>query len=323
MEARYWDGKNCRLCPKNCQITSGGVGWCKVRKNVDGKLQSLVYGKPVAISADPIEKKPLYHFLPGSSSFSIGTVGCNLGCLHCQNWDMSRKEPSQVSPHSMSPEEVVKNAIEKKCRSISYTYTEPTIFFEYAIDCAKLAKAKGLKNIIVTNGYINKEPAKEFLKYMDAANVDLKGFNDDFYKNICFGSLQPILESLKIFKDLWLEITYLIIDGKNDNMQEIESMCRWISENIGDVPLHFTRCFPMYKMLDIKDTPMETLQNAKAVADKYLHYVYIGNTGEPAETKCPKCGQVLISRKYMDIEIHMDMGRCSCGQAIPGDFKGT
>jgi pyruvate formate lyase activating enzyme len=335
--ANFWkkekDGVACRLCPHSCRIKDGFFGKCNARANINGSLVSLVYGKPVSVNIDPIEKKPLYHFLPGSLSLSIGTTGCNLFCMHCQNWQMSRakqeiqksaKQDEADESGEITPETIVSLAIEKGCKSISYTYNEPTIFHEYAVDCAKLARKKGLKNVIVTNGYIQTEAAEEFAKYMDAANVDLKSFNNKFYKDICGGSLKPVLNTLKVYHGkIWLEITNLILDRKNDNMKETEEMCKWIKTELSsDVPLHFSRAFPMNEMLDIRPTPKNTLSNAKSIADKYLNYVYIGNTEVPngSDTICPECKKAVIKRQGYNTEILMNNGRCSCGKQILGIF---
>ncbi len=313
----------CRLCPHNCTIADGKSGLCLARKNISGKLISLVYGKPVAVNIDPVEKKPLYHFLPGSTSLSIGTVGCNLFCMHCQNWDIARSEPEKTPSAELSPAQVVDMALQKGCESISYTYNEPTIFYEYALDTARLAKKKGIKNILVTNGFISKEPATEFTKCMDAANVDLKAFDDDFYKKTCKARLGPVLDTLKLYKkQIWIEVTNLVIDKRNDDPDEIRKMCRWISDNLGrDVPLHFSRAFPMYRMQDIIPTPLEALRSAEKIAKDYLDYVYIGNTEEPSNTNCPKCGALLISRKYYNIINDMNKNKCSCGHEIAGVFS--
>jgi len=319
MDARFWDGDSCSLCPHNCRIPEGKKGVCRVRKNIDGQLVSLVYGKPVSVNIDPIEKKPLYHFLPGSSSFSVGTAGCNLSCPFCQNCDISCAEPEAVNSIDMLPEEVVGMAKSRGCQSISYTYNEPSIFIEYALDCARLARKAGLKNILVTNGYINEEPALEFCKYMDAANVDLKAFNDAFYK-MCGGKLKPVLNTLKLYSSrMWVEVTNLVIDGKNDSIKEIRSMAKWLSSELGrHVPLHFSRAFPMFRMADIMPTPEKTLRQAQKIAGKYLDYVYIGNTGEAANTLCPACGNIVISRKNYQVVSHLESGMCRCGHKIPG-----
>jgi pyruvate formate lyase activating enzyme len=324
--AKYWETteKNihCLLCPQDCVIADGSVGFCHVRTNVKGILSSQVYGKPVAVSIDPVEKKPLYHFLPGSNTFSIGTLGCNLGCLHCQNAGISQVTSDDVPGIDMSPQTVVKLALEKGCQSISYTYNEPTVFHEYAVDCARLARKAGLKNIIVTNGFINADPCDEFINRMDAANVDLKSFSNEFYQKICKGRLQPVLDALKRYHGkIWLEVTNLIIDGKNDDPKEIDRMCAWLKANLGeDVPLHLSRAFPMHKMQDIVPTPDETLESARKIARKHLRYVYVGNVEGPSNTHCPSCGTLLISRKYYNITDDSRRGRCTCGEQLPGVF---
>lgn len=329
-EALYWETKKdkvqCKLCPHNCIIAKGKTGLCKVRKNIDDKLFSMVYAKAVAVNVDPIEKKPLYHFMPGSKSLSVGTVGCNLFCIHCQNWDIARGNPEKVPAIDLSPKQIINLAKEKGAESISYTYNEPTVFFEYAIDCAKLAKKEGIKNIIVTNGFINHKPANEFIKYMDAANIDLKSFNDDFYKKICKGNLSAVLETLKLFyknnKKIWIEITNLIIDEKNDTFKELDAMVRWISENLSrSIPIHFSRSFPMYKMQDISPTPENTLIRARNIAMKHLDYVYIGNTELESNTVCPKCKKILIYRRQYSIENNLiENNKCDCGHIISGVF---
>jgi len=328
-ECKYYkllkkDVVQCTLCPNFCIIKNNEVGKCKTRQNVNGKLFSLVYGKPVSARADPIEKKPLYHFLPGTLSFSIGTAGCNLNCLYCQNWEISQLKPEQVPSFNLSPKDVVKEAIKSGCKSISYTYTDPVAFYQYTLDTSRLAKKENLKNVIVCNGYINKEPLLELFKFIDAANVDLKAFNNKFYREICGGKLEPVLEALKILKKnkIWLELTYLIIPGENDDSKEIKEMCEWIKENLGkEVPLHFSRFFPMYKMLDKNPTPLKTLLKAKEIARKYLDYVYIGNikTQEGENTYCPKCKNLLIERDgFRVLQNNIKNGRCKCGGKIPG-----
>ncbi|MDD5178036.1 MAG: AmmeMemoRadiSam system radical SAM enzyme [Candidatus Nanoarchaeia archaeon] len=268
----------CNLCPNNCLIPENKIGSCRARKNIKGVLYSLVYGKPASINIDPIEKKPLYHFLPGTQVLSFGTFGCNLHCLFCQNWEISQAMNEDIE--ILEPKRIVELAKEYKTPSIAYTYTEPAIFFEYVLETAKLAKKEKIKNVMVSNGYINEKPLKELIKYIDAFNIDLKAFDEDFYKKICFGKLKPILETLKLIKKYkkHLEITNLIIPTKNDNLKEIEKMCVWISKNLGkDTPLHFSRFFPCYKLTNLEPTPIETLVKAKEIAKKYLKYVYIGN----------------------------------------------
>lgn len=270
----------CQLCPRFCTIKPGNIGDCKVRKNEKGTLYSLVYGKPCSVAVDPIEKKPFYQFMPGKPVFSIGTAGCNFHCLFCQNWDISQVTPDNVPSIDLSPEKVVEKAIDTGCEIIAYTYNEPTVFFEYALDTAKIAKKKGLKNVIVCNGFINPKPLEDWCKYIDAANIDLKSFNPSFYEKYCFGKLEPVLESLKILKKnkVWLEITNLIIPGLNDDLKMIEEMCKWIAKELGkDVPVHFSRFHPCYNMLDKEITPKETLFKIKKVAEKHLENVHLGN----------------------------------------------
>lgn len=317
----------CVLCPHFCVIDDGKHGFCGARKNKDGTLYSLVYEKPSAVNVDPIEKKPLFHFYPGKKAFSFGTLGCNLACLHCQNFDISQRKADENDNDAidMPPEEVVQKAIDYGCDIISYTYNEPTIFFEYMLDTAKIARKKGIKNTIVSNGFINPEPLKELVKYIDAANIDLKGFNEDFYKSICSAKLKPVLETLKFLakqKDFVLEITNLVIPTKNDDLKEIEEMAKWIKENLGShIPLHFSRFYPMYKLNKINPTSSEILIKARDIASKYLDYVYIGNvyTEQGDNTYCPKCKNLLIEREgYL---VKKAKRNCDCGFEIYGAFE--
>lgn len=318
----------CQLCPRFCVIKENSRGNCGVRENKKGKLYSLVYGKPVSARGDPIEKKPLFHFLPGTNSFSIGTAGCNLHCLYCQNWEISQCRPEDVPYLDLSPEDVVKEAIKSKCKSIAYTYTEPAgTAAEYCIDIAKLAKKKKIRSVIVSNGFINEKPLEDFCKNISAANIDFKAFNDKFYKKIADGSLKPVLDSLKILKKnkIWLELTYLVIPGGNDNIKEIEKMCKWIKNTLGkEVPLHFSRFFPYYKMLDKPITPEKTLLKVSSIAKKYLDYVYVGNikTQRGENTYCPKCKELLIERdRFRVLQNNIKNGKCKCGEKIPGVWE--
>lgn len=319
----------CQLCPNRCTLSDLARGLCGVRINIDGKLYSLVYGKPVAIHVDPIEKKPLSHFLPGTTAFSISTAGCNLGCIFCQNWQISQVKPEEAEHYNFDPERIVALAIENNSPTIAYTYTEPTIFYEYMLETAKLAKKKGLRNIMHSCGYINPGPLKELLKYMDACNIDLKGFSEDYYQQMCSGHLDPVLESIKNVKKagVWLEITNLMIPGKNDDPKMIRQMCRWIRENVGpDVPLYFSSFYPMYKLQNVPPTPVETLEMAYKIArEEGLNYVYIGNVfGHIKEhTYCPKCGKILIKRLgYAIEENNIVGGKCEfCGYKIAGVWK--
>ncbi len=320
---------NCNLCPANCVIKQGNFGNCGARKNIDGKLYSLVYGKPVSISIDPIEKKPLYHFFPGSFALSIGTLGCNMHCLHCQNYDISQAKADEFVGREVEPKEIVEKAIENNCRSISYTYNEPTIFYEYVLETAKLAKKKGIKNIMVTNGYINKEPLKELYPLIDGANIDLKALDEDFYKKVCFTRLKPVLESIKEIKKTgtWIEITNLIIPGYNDSKEKIEKLVKWVKENLGvKVPLHFSAFYPTNKMLDVPRTSPETLLKAKRIALKEgLRYVYLGNTAleDSGNTYCPKCNKLLIERGWFKVyKNNIKKNLCPfCDDKIDGIFE--
>ncbi len=314
----------CILCPRFCVIKKGMRGNCGVRKNTKGKLYSLVYGKPCAVHVDPILKKPLSHFLPDSLSYSIGTAGCNLSCLYCQNYSISQAKPEDIPSLDMPPKAIVEDAIANDCESIAYTYTEPTIFIEYVLDTAKLAREKGLKNVIVSNGFINEEPLKELCKVIDGANIDLKG-NDKFYREMSNAKIEPVLNSLKVLKEekVWLEITNLIIPGYNDKEKDIKERCEWIKDNLGvEVPLHFSRFFPYYKLQNIEPTPQETLKKAKEIAKKIgLKYVYIGNIFiDGAEnTICSKCGKLLVERVGFDIlQNNIKKRVCECGEKING-----
>jgi len=271
----------CCLCPHNCMIMPGKRGICRARENKDGKLISLIYGKIVSAAIDPIEKKPLYHFLPGSKTYSIAAAGCNFRCLFCQNWEISQIKPEESSSRQFTPEDIVEKVKEADCESISYTYTEPTINYEFVIETAKLARENGLKNVIVTNGYINPEPLKKLCEYVDAANVDIKSFNEEFYNRICGGELKYVLDALKIMKSLGvhIETTTLLIPGQNGKISEIKKMCKWIFDELGEnTPVHFSRAFPMYKMNNIEITPLKILEKAHDVAKKIrLKNVYVGN----------------------------------------------
>ena len=315
----------CVLCPRLCTIKPGERGLCGVRQNVRGELYSLVYSRPCAMHVDPIEKKPLYHFLPGEMAFSIATVGCNFFCGFCQNWQISKADVQGIEENyeEVKPEKVVKLCRENECRIISYTYTEPTIFYEYMLDTARLARKQGLKNMMVSNGYIEEEPLRKLCKYLDAANIDLKAFTNDFYRKICRGKLEPVLNTLKILKQegVWLEITNLVVPGLNDDFDKIEEMCKWIAKELGrDVPVHFTRFHPDYKMQDSEPTLMKTLEKAKEIAGKYLDYVYLGNIGGENNTLCPECKEVVVKRSFFrGCKNMLKKGKCRrCGKVIRG-----
>lgn len=316
----------CNLCPRQCPIPDGKRGYCGVRENRSGVLYTLVYAKPVAIHLDPIEKKPLFHFLPGSNAFSIATAGCNLKCKFCQNWEISQARPEEVRYTVVEPAELVEQAVRSGARTIAYTYTEPTIFYEYMLEVAKLARQRGLKNIMHSSGYINEAPLRKLAPYLDAANIDLKGFSDQYYRDFAEGTLAPVLASLKILKGagVHLEITTLLLPGYNDDSAMLDAMSRWIKENLGpDVPLHFSRFFPMYKLVSLNPTPVEALERARQIAlNAGLRYVYIGNVGaHPAEnTYCPACQKLVIGRRGFFIsELNLVEGRCAfCKEKIDG-----
>jgi pyruvate formate lyase activating enzyme len=333
-EAKYYKqidlGVQCELCPFNCYLPEGERGRCRVRINLGNKLYTLVYGEIAAAHIDPIEKKPVFHMLPGTGAFSIATAGCNLRCQFCQNWEISQKRPEEVKSEFHSPEEVVLAAIRTGCRSIAYTYSEPIIFFEYVLDTAKLAKKYGLKNILVSGGLINPKPLKELIPYFDVIKIDLKGFNENFYEKVVGTKLEFILNTLIELKKLnvLVEVVNLVVPTLNDNMEEIEKMCKWIYENLGaDTPVFFSRFYPQYKLKNLPETPVETLEKARNIAMKVgLNYVYIGNVpGHPGEnTYCPKCKNVVIRRYgYRILEYNIDEnGNCKfCGYHIHGIWK--
>ncbi len=271
----------CLLCPHHCRIANGRTGICRSRRNQDGVLVSEVYGKPCSLAIDPIEKKPLYHFHPGSTCLSIACTGCNFRCLNCQNHEISQVAPDDVEHYNLAPQQVIDLCLEHHCPGIAYTYTEPLTYIEYVIDCARLAHEKGLWNILVTAGYVCLEPLSDLLPYLDAANIDLKSFSDDIYQRISGGHLQPVLDTILAMKeaDVWVELTNLVIPTVNDDVEMIRRMCRWIVDNgLADSPLHFSRFFPRYKLQDIPPTPIQTLTTAKQIAEEEgIKHVYLGN----------------------------------------------
>lgn len=318
------DGKViCQLCPHYCLIGEGKRGICGVRENRQGKLYSLVYGKVVSLAIDPIEKKPLYHFYPGSDAFSLATVGCNMRCLNCQNYSISQlpRERGEIEGKDYTPESIVSQAKRSGCKSIAYTYTEPTIFFELAYDTSRLTQKELIKNIFVTNGYINKEALLKISPYLDAANVDLKSFSEDFYRKYCGGKLTPVLETLKLMKKMgiWLEVTTLIIPTLNDSEEELKRIAEFVVNLGPDTPWHLSRFYPTYKLNDLPFTPTETLHLARQIGLKTgLRYVYTGNVpGDEGEnTYCYNCGRVLVQRYGYRIEkFYLEEGRCRFCQA--------
>ena len=319
----------CDLCPKHCIIAPGQSGDCRIRVNVDGELVAVTYGYPCSLHIDPIEKKPLFHFLPGSKVFSIATVGCNLHCKNCQNWEISQQSPIDVPAYKASPKQIAEISKKNNCESVAYTYTDPAVFYEYTLDSSKEVKKKGMKNIIVTAGYFNEKPLKELCKYLDAANVDLKAYSDKFYRDICSATLKPVLDSLVTIKSsgVHLEVTNLLLPTMNDSDKDIKSLCKWIKENLGkEVPLHFSRFFPQYRMRSLPPTSIKTLKNARSIArDIGMQYVYIGNVvGDDFEnTFCPNCGKLLILRHgYIIKKNVIKNGKCPyCGYSIYGVWK--
>ena len=333
-EARWWEpmagGRvHCYLCPRHCHIGPGQAGFCFIRVNQGGKLFSLGYGSPAALQVDPIEKKPLNHFLPGTKVFSMGTAGCNMGCSFCQNWDISKSKQNQVHSIALPPEDVPLLAMHYGCPSIAFTYNEPTIWGEYVMDICRAAKQHGLNTVMVTNGYITREAFHDIYDHVDAANVDLKAFTEEFYGRITLTHLKPVLETLEWLKNetnVWFEITNLMIPTLNDDPLETRKLADWIVEHLGpDVPLHFTAFHPDFKLRDKPSTPPETLHRARSIAlDAGLHYVYEGNIlSGAADTNCPACGAVLIRRSWHDvISNRLRNGACpDCGQHIPGRWE--
>jgi pyruvate formate lyase activating enzyme len=321
---------HCFLCGHQCRIAEGKAGFCGVRKNEAGTLFSLVYRNAIATNVDPIEKKPLYHFQPGSQSFSIATAGCNFHCGFCQNWEISQMNILEVPDYisrDLGPDAVVSGAIRKNCQSISYTYTEPTIYFEYAYDCAKIAREKGLKNVFVTNGYMSKEALRMIQPYLDASNVDLKYFKDESYRKVCSGSLQPVLDSIKLMKEMgiWVEITTLVVPGSNDSPEELKGIAEFLAGVDKFMPWHISRFFPNYKLTDLDATPEETLKNAEEIGRKAgLKYIYVGNVhGWGNDTHCHNCKKLLIKREGFNIlENNIKESKCSfCSAVIPGRFS--
>jgi pyruvate formate lyase activating enzyme len=338
---RYWhaldDGRiQCDICPRFCKLRDGQRGLCFVRACQGGEIVLTTYGRSSGFCVDPIEKKPLNHFLPGTPVLSFGTAGCNLTCKFCQNWDISKSREFDRLQEKASPEMIAEAAVKTGSKSVAVTYNDPVIFLEYAVDVAQACRERGIKMVAVTAGYICDEPRSEFYSHMDAANVDLKAFTERFYKELCSSSLAPVLETLKYLKhetDVWFEITDLLIPGENDSEAEIEEMTQWIMENLGpDVPLHFSAFHPDWKMTDKSNTPKETLSRARRIALKNgIRYAYTGNVHDPEgdTTLCHECGEALIARDWYELSAwNLDVGgnatgNCpGCGTALPGVFDG-
>jgi pyruvate formate lyase activating enzyme len=320
---------HCFLCSHHCKIAPSFFGICGVRQNINGSLFTRAYGGVIAESVDPIEKKPLFNFLPGSSSYSIATVGCNFKCGFCQNWQISQvssKNQERIWKKEMTASQIVQNAEDLKCKSISFTYSEPTIFFEYAFEIARIAKEKGIHTVFVTNGYATEQVIEIIKPYLSACNVDLKSFSNDFYNKYCQARLSPVLDYLKRIKNagIWLEITTLIIPGENDSDHELNEIAEFIAKLGTDTPWHVSRFFPNYEFTDHPPTPVSTINQALKIGESYgLKFVYPGNLNSEVETKCPRCKSLLISRDGYKVKINnISSGKCPiCSECIPGIFK--
>ncbi|MDD5634422.1 MAG: AmmeMemoRadiSam system radical SAM enzyme [Candidatus Omnitrophica bacterium] len=333
-EALYYEkigdeAVKCLLCPNQCVLSDGQRGFCRVREPVKGKLYTLVYELVCAQHVDPIEKKPLFHVLPGSTSYSIATSGCNSRCKYCQNWTISQKPPEETFNERLTCESLVRAAAANGCDSISYTYTDPIVFYEYVLAASKAARNAGILNVAVTGGKINPEPLRELCGFIDAAHIDFKGFNDRFLNEVCAQRLDTITETIKIMKNagVWIELVNLIVPTLNDDMGDLRKMVKWIRSNVGpDVPLHFSRFWPQYKLRSLYPTPVETLKQARDIAlEEGINYVYIGNVPELEEenTICPSCKKAVIKRAgYSVRENNLEKGKCRfCGQVIPGIWE--
>jgi pyruvate formate lyase activating enzyme len=335
---KYWhlmdDGRvQCDLCPRHCRLREGQRGLCYVRQRLDDEIKLVSYGRSSGFCVDPIEKKPLNHFYPGSAALSFGTAGCNLACKFCQNWDMSKSREMDTLADQAMPERLAETAVQLDCRSIAFTYNDPVIFHEYAIDVAAACRESGVKSVAVTAGYIDPEPRVEFFAAMDAANVDLKAFTDRFYYKICGGHLAPVLETLEYIHhetDTWLELTTLLIPGENDSDAELNEMCAWVVEHLGaDVPMHFSAFHPDWKMRDISNTPSATLTRARRIAmDNGVRYAFTGNVHDSSgsSTYCHACGELLIERDWYQLgSWQLDLDGCckECGTRLPGHFDAT
>lgn len=332
-EAMFYthEGKKirCELCPHMCLINEGKTGICKTRINNNGKLFTIAYGNLCARNIDPIEKKPLYHFLPASRTYSIAMPGCNLTCMNCQNWNISQSSPDIHSIDNFLPVDIVADCIKNNCDSIAYTYTEPICAYEFVLETSKIAKEKGIKNILISNGYINNEPLQKLIPFLDAANIDLKSFSNEIYKKICGATLQPVLDTLLALKanNIWIEITNLIIPGVNNNPEMIKEMCEWIVINsFQEYPIHFSKFIPLFKLDHLSVTPLNSLEEAYQIAKKSgIKYIYLGNVqGHNTEnTYCPNCEKIIISRTGYHIEnIHIKNNNCVyCNEPISGVWR--
>jgi len=325
------DGKNvqCQVCPNLCLLEPGDRSVCRSKVNIDGKLYSLAYGNPCSVHVDPIEKKPLHHFYPGTSVFSIATTGCNLRCLNCQNWEISQKKPEEVQSSELFPRDVVRESLRRESPSIAFTYSEAITYYEYMVDTARLGREAGLKNVLVSNGYINREPLLELCKVLDGANINLKSFDERLYRSLNGGTLQPVLNTLKILHEqgVWLEITTLVVPTYVEDPEMIKRMCGWILKELGpDYPLHLLRFSPQYRLTRLPPTPVATLEQLREVAlGEGLRYVYLGNVPghQGCHTTCPHCRRLLVERNgYLLKQVHLNKGHCKfCNHVIPGRWS--
>lgn len=326
------DGRvRCDVCPRACSLHEGQHGLCFVRARQGDRIVLTTYGRSSGFCIDPIEKKPLHHFLPGSAVLSFGTAGCNLSCRFCQNWDITKSREIDTLADAAMPDAIARAAVEHGCRSVAFTYNDPVVFLEYAADVADACHAAGVRTVSVSNGYMLPGPREQLYSRIDAANIDLKGFTDDFYRHVCGGGLAPVLDSLLWLHEskVWLELTTLLIPGHNDSDAEIGALTEWVATNLGpDVPLHFSAFHPDFKMLDVEPTPPSTLTRARSIAmANGLHFVYTGNVHDPAgdTTRCPSCNTAVIERDWYRLDAYRltDDGHCSqCGTRIPGVFDG-
>ncbi len=316
----------CKLCPRECVVAPGKRGFCRVRENRDGTYYTLVYSRMVAAHVDPIEKKPFFHFLPGTNAYSVATGGCNVNCKFCQNWQISQSRPEELDATHLAPKEVAREAHATRCAAIAYTYSEPIVFWEYVMDAAEAGHREGVRSVMVSNGFIQEEPLKELCGRLDAIKIDLKSFSETYYRDVVRGELKPVLNSIGTIRRYgrWLEIVYLVVPTMNDSDAEFRNVARWLKTEVGpDVPVHFTRFYPLYLLKNLPPTPVETLERAKAIADSEgMHYVYVGNVpGHRGEnTYCPKCRQLLIERTGFSVTaMNLKRGKCNkCAQEIPG-----
>jgi pyruvate formate lyase activating enzyme len=334
MEARWYEKRphkkiKCTLCPRECVIDDRERGYCGVRENWDGIYYTLVHSRPCTYHVDPIEKKPLFHFLPGTPAFSIATVGCNVDCKFCQNWQISQIRPEQAENLDLPPERLVQMALQSDSKSIAYTYTEPVVFAEYMLDTAMAGQKNGVKSVMISNGYIQEKPMRELCEVLDAVKIDLKAFTEKYYKEVVAGELKPVLDTLVLLRklDIWTEIVYLVVPTLNDSQKEITNLCRWIISNLGtDVPIHFTRFYPQYKLRNLPPTPVQILRRARDIAiSEGIRFAYVGNVaGDAGEhTYCTNCNTILIRRRgFWVMENKINDNKCPvCRIEVPGIWR--